>query len=69
MIIDIIQIASAVLLVVIILLQNRGSGLGAAFGGGGDVYHAKRGLEKTLFHLTIALAIIFFITAFANVVF
>ncbi len=69
MIIDIIQIASAVLLVIVILLQNRGSGLGAAFGGGGDVYHAKRGLEKTLFNLTIALAIIFFITAFVNVLF
>ncbi|MEK7167987.1 MAG: preprotein translocase subunit SecG [Patescibacteria group bacterium] len=69
MIIDIIQIISAVLLVIAILMQNRGSGLGAAFGGGGDVYHAKRGMEKTLFNITIALAIIFFITALANVLF
>jgi protein translocase SecG subunit len=45
---------------VAILLQNRGTGLGSAFGGtGGGVYLTKRGLEKKLFVATIVLAIIF----------
>jgi len=63
MILDIIQIASATLLIIFVLMQNRGSGLGAAFGGEGNIYRAKRGIEKTLFTLTIILSIIFLGTA------
>ena len=56
----IIQIVVASLLMVAILLQNRGTGLGSAFGGtGGGVYLTKRGLEKKLFVATIVLAVIF----------
>ena len=66
---NIIQIVSAVLLVIAILLQSRGSGLGAAFGGEGNVYRTKRGLEKTLFYLTIFLAFVFLGTALLNVIF
>ncbi|MFA5029142.1 MAG: preprotein translocase subunit SecG [Patescibacteria group bacterium] len=69
MIIDIIQIVSAVILMITILLQNRGSGLGAAFGGEGNVYRARRSFEKVLFQATIVLAIIFFITAFINILY
>lgn len=61
-----VQIATSVLLVVAILLQQKGAGLGAAFGGEGNVYRTKRGMEKTLFIGTIILALIFFITAFIN---
>ena len=43
-----------------ILLQQSGSGLGAAFGGTGGVKHTKRGLDKTLFQATIVNAILFF---------
>jgi protein translocase SecG subunit len=58
--IKIIQIVIAVLLMIAILLQNRGTGLGSAFGGtGGGVYLTKRGLEKKLFVATIVLAVIF----------
>ena len=53
------QIVIAILLIVSILLQNRGAGLGGVFGGGGDVYMAKRGFEKKIFNFTIALSIIF----------
>lgn len=42
-------------LVAAVLLQQRGSGLGGAFGGGGDVYYKRRGIEKTLFYATIVL--------------
>lgn len=69
MIIDIIQLVSAVGLIIAIILQNRGTGLGSAFGGEGNVYRAKRGMEKTLFRLTIVLAVIFFVTAIVNIIF
>lgn len=65
-ILNIIELVSAVLLMAAILLQNRGTGLGAAFGGEGNVYRTKRGLEKTLFKATIALAVIFLGTALAT---
>jgi len=57
--IKIIQIIVAVLLMVAILMQNRGAGLGGVFGGTGGVYLTKRGLEKKLFIATIVLAVIF----------
>lgn len=57
--IKIAQVVIAVLLMVAILMQNRGSGLGGIFGGSGGVYLTKRGLEKKLFVATIVLAVIF----------
>ena len=67
--ITIIQIVSAVLLIVAILLQQRGTGLSAAFGGEGNVYRTKRGLEKILFWATIFLAAVFVLSAMANLIF
>jgi len=69
MIIDIIQLAAAIALIIAIILQNRGTGLGSAFGGEGNVYRARRGMEKTLFRLTIVLAIIFFAIAVFNIIY
>lgn len=66
-ILDIAQIICSALLIVLILLQARGTGLGAAFGGEGNVYRSKRGIEKKLFHVTIAIAILFFGVSLANV--
>jgi len=57
--IKIIQIIVAILLMIAILMQNRGAGLGGVFGGSGGVYLTKRGLEKKLFIATIVLAAIF----------
>jgi preprotein translocase subunit SecG len=54
------QIVISILLIIVILLQNRGAGLGSAFGGTGGVYLTKRGLEKKLFAVTIVLAVLFF---------
>lgn len=59
MIFDILQVIFASLLVAAILLQSQGTGLGAAFGGGGSIYRTKRGAEKIIFRGTIALAVIF----------
>ena len=62
-ILPIIQIVIAVILVTMILLQQIGGGLGAAFGGGISSYHTKRGFEKMLFTGTIIFAILFAITS------
>ncbi len=62
------QIIISVLLVAAILLQQRGTGLSAAFGGEGTFYRTKRGLEKLIFGATIVLAILFFGTALAGIV-
>jgi preprotein translocase subunit SecG len=59
--IKIIQIVLAAGLMIAILLQNKGTGLSEVFGGGGNVFRTKRGLDKILFRTTIALAIIFFV--------
>lgn len=57
------QIVVAVALILLVLLQVRGGGLGGIFGQADTVYRTKRGVEKTLFQLTIALVIIFVILA------
>jgi preprotein translocase subunit SecG len=53
-----VQIGVCVSVVVLILLQNRAEGLGKMFGGGGEVFRTKRGLEKFLYYSTIVLSII-----------
>lgn len=58
--INILIIIISVLLVTVILLQNRGSGVSGVFGGEGNVYRTKRGAEKFLFYATIVLAVLFF---------
>jgi preprotein translocase subunit SecG len=58
-IINILQIIISILLVVSIMLQNRGAGMGSAFGGDSAIYRTKRGAEKTIFIATIILAILF----------
>ncbi|OGL73398.1 preprotein translocase subunit SecG [Candidatus Uhrbacteria bacterium RIFCSPHIGHO2_12_FULL_60_25] len=63
----IIQIFLSVLLVAAILLQQRGSGLGSAFGGEGNVFRTKRGVEKILFYATIGVAVLFFANAILTV--
>lgn len=67
--INIIQIVAAILLVIAILLQNKGASVGGVFGGEGAVYQTKRGVEKKLFILTIILSIIFLGTALMNFIF
>lgn len=55
----IIQIILSVLLITVILMQSRGTGLGSAWGGDGKSYHSRRGLEKVLFQATIGLTGVF----------
>lgn len=55
----IVQLISATLLVLSILIQNRGSGLSETFGGTGTFFAAKRGAEKVVAIATVIFAIIF----------
>jgi len=61
------QILVAVALVAVILLQVHGGGLGGIFGQPDTVYRTRRGIEKTLFRLTIALAVVFIVLAIVTV--
>ncbi len=53
------QIIVSSLLIISILLQQRGSALGSVFGGGGGFYSTRRGIQKKIFWLTCILAILF----------
>jgi len=57
------QILVAVALIATILFQLHGGGLGGIFGQAESVYRTRRGIEKTLFKLTIALTVIFIVLA------
>jgi preprotein translocase subunit SecG len=59
MFLKIAQLVVAILLILVILLQNKGAGLSKMFGGSNNVYLAKRGVDKTLFNSTVVLAILF----------
>ncbi len=65
---NIAQIVLAVTLILIILLQVRGGGLGGIFGQADTVYRTRRGLEKTMFQLTIVLAVVFITVALVSLV-
>jgi preprotein translocase subunit SecG len=60
------QIVVAAALILIVLLQVRGGGLGGIFGQADTVYRTKRGVEKTLFQFTIALVIIFVVLSIVS---
>ncbi len=53
------QILVSVILIVVILLQAKGSGFGAGLGGTTSAFRTRRGIEKTLFQATIGLTIVF----------
>lgn len=58
-ILQIVMIASALLMMVAILLQQRGASLGAGFGGSSELYTTRRGFDKNLFDVTVIFAVLF----------
>ncbi|MCB0154860.1 MAG: preprotein translocase subunit SecG [Anaerolineae bacterium] len=58
---QVVQIIISIVIIGLVLLQAKGSGLGGIFGGDGGVARTRRGVEKSLFQITIGLAVIFFI--------
>jgi len=63
-----VQVGSAVLLVISILLQQRGQGLGSGIGGTGMEYSTKRGVERGVFYATIVLGVVFFGVSLARLI-
>jgi len=66
LILQIVMIGSAVLMIVSILLQQRGATLGAGFGSSGELYTTRRGVDKNLFEVTIVMAVIFVVSILAG---
>jgi preprotein translocase subunit SecG len=67
--IQVIQIIISIALIAVILIQARGQGgLGGIFGGeGAGVYRTRRGVERTLFNVTVGLAVAFFVISVVSV--
>ena len=65
-ILQIITVTSAVMMVVAILLQQRGASLGAGFGSSGELFTTRRGIDKNLFEVTIILSVIFVLSILAG---
>jgi preprotein translocase subunit SecG len=66
--IQITQIILSVLLILILLLQLRGGGLGSIFGADQSEYRTRRGAEKSMFQLTIVLAVLFLGLSIASMI-
>ena len=62
-ILSVIQIVLSVAIILVILLQVKGGGLGGIFGQADSVYRTRRGLEKRLFQLTVVLIVVFLTVA------
>ncbi|TAN34031.1 preprotein translocase subunit SecG [Patescibacteria group bacterium] len=66
---NIIQVILAALLVAVILLQQKGSGLSGVFGGSSNIYSTKRGVDKILHYSTIVISSLFFLVSLARLTF
>ncbi len=66
---DIALIITSIALIASVILQSKGAGLGGLTGGDtGGIFTARRGIEKTLFRVTILLGVLFFVLAVATVI-
>ena len=66
--ISLIQIILGVLLILVIIIQQKGTGVGTAFGGDLSFYSTKRGAEKVLFYATIVISVVFIISSLVGLV-
>jgi preprotein translocase subunit SecG len=66
---NVVQIFISLVLIAVLLLQARGSGFSATFNSDSSIYRTRRGVEKTLFNVTILLAIVFVFVSFISVAF
>lgn len=62
----ILNIVLSVLIIVFILIQGKGAGLGSAWGGGGEMFQTRRGMEKVILRLTTAFIILFLVVSLVN---
>jgi len=61
-----INIILSVAIVALVLLQGRGAGMGSAWGGQGEMYHSRRGVESFTMKLTYIAVVIFFLVSLGN---
>lgn len=59
-------VGSSVLMILAILLQQRGASLGAGFGSSGELYTTRRGLDKNLFEVSVVLGVVFVLSILAG---
>lgn len=65
--IDIVMVLVSAVLILVVLLQTKGSSFSGAFGGDtSSIYRTRRGVEKTLFQLTIGIAVVFIVFAIVS---
>lgn len=69
MILSVLQIIISGLLIGLILMQSKGVGLGRAWGGGGDFYKSRRGVEKVIFNFTVVVAMLFLASSILSLIF
>ena len=62
------EIIISIVLVAVLLLQTRGAGFNGTFNSDSSVFRSRRGLEKTLFQLTIVLAVVFAVISILSVI-
>ena len=62
-----VTVVSAVLMIMFVLIQTRGSSLGAAFGGDTSYYRSRRGAEAVIFNATIVAAVIFVLSVILSI--
>lgn len=65
---NIAQVVVSICLIIVVLLQSRGTGFAAGFSSDSSIFRTRRGLERTLFQFTIGLAVVFVLLAIASVV-
>lgn len=65
---NIIQIIISIALIALTVMQSKGAGLGRMLGGDSSIYRTRRGVEKTMFNLTVILAVVFFLTSLLSVI-
>ena len=68
-VISLVQIIVGVLLIILIIIQQKGSGLGSTFGGDLSFYRTKRGAEKLIFYTTFVVAGLFILLALIGLIF
>lgn len=63
-----VTLGSAILMIIAILLQQRGASLGAGFGSSGELFTTRRGFDKNLFDVTIFLAVVFVLSILVSLI-
>ena len=66
---NIVQIIVSLVVIFVVLLQTKGSGFSATFSADTSIYRTRRGVERTLFNVTIGLAVLFILVSIASVIF